>query len=150
MLHACGVDDNGKGYIFTGRSGAGKSTLAQLWADGGEGTVLSDERVIVRQHGGRLLIYGTPWYGDAKIASPKVVPLERIFVVGHGAENQAVPLRPSAAVSELFARSFPTFWDPEGLAFTLTFLEHLSQKIPCYGLDVVPDAEIIDFVRCVN
>ena len=57
--------------------------------------MLSDERVIVRQHDGQLWVYGTPWYGDAKIASPEAVPLERIFVIEHGAENQAVPLKPS-------------------------------------------------------
>lgn len=150
MLHACGVNDHGKGYIFTGRSGAGKSTLAQLWSASEGVSVLSDERVIVRQHDGRLWVYGTPWYGDAKIASPEAVPLERIFVIEHGTKNQAVPLKRSLAVSELFARSFPTFWDAEGLAFTLAFLEQIIQMIPSYALNFVPDTEVIDFVRCVS
>lgn len=150
MFHACGVNDHGKGYIFTGRSGAGKSTLAQLWAAADGVSVLSDERVIVRQHDGRFWVYGTPWYGDAKIASPEAVPLERIFVIDHAPENQATPLKPGAAASELFARSFPTFWDADGLAFTLEFLGQMSQALPCYALDFVPDAKVIDFVRCVK
>ena len=150
MLHACGVNAYGDGYVFTGRSGAGKSTLAQLWADAEGVSVLSDERVIVRMHDGQFWVYGTPWYGDAKIASPEAVPLERIFVIEHGTENRAAPLKPGAAVSEMFARSFPTYWDPEGLAFTLAFLEQMSQAVPCYALDFIPDATVIDFVRCVK
>lgn len=150
MLHACGVNDRGKGYIFTGRSGAGKSTISQLWAASEGVSVLSDERVIVRQHDGRFWVYGTPWYGDAKIASPEAAPLERIFVIEHGTKNQAVPLKRSSAVSELFARSFPTFWDTEGLAFTLAFLEQMTQTIPSCALNFVPDSEVIDFVRCVS
>lgn len=150
MFHACGVNDHGKGYIFTGRSGAGKSTLAQLWAADDGVSVLSDERVIVRQHDGQFWVYGTPWYGDAKIASPEAVPLERIFVIEHAPENQATPLEPRSAVPELFARSFPTFWDADGLAFTLEFLARMSQTIPCYALDFVPDANVLDFARCVK
>jgi hypothetical protein len=150
LLHAVAVSDGGRGIIFAGTSGAGKSTLATLW-EGREGvTLLSDDRVIVRQREGRFWVYGTPWHGDARAASPEAVPLEQIFVIRHAGENRAVPLEPLDAASRLLVRSFPTFWDAKGMAFTLDFLGQLSQAVPCYELGFVADESIVDFVRCVN
>ena len=83
LLHASAVKVGGKGILFSGTSGAGKSTMASLW-DGLENTtVLSDDRVIVREHSGQLWAYGTPWHGSARISSPEAVPLDRIFVLHH-------------------------------------------------------------------
>jgi hypothetical protein len=59
MLHACGIDDSGYGYLFLGNSGHGKSTIARLWSEN-KATVLNDDRIIVREINGELLMYGTP------------------------------------------------------------------------------------------
>lgn len=150
LLHACGISYGGRGTIFAGTSGAGKSTLATLWEGREEVTLLSDDRVIVRQRNGRFWIYGTPWHGDARAASPDAVPLERIFIIRHGSENRAIPLSPLNATSCLLVRSFPAFWDAEGMAFTLEFLGQLSQAVPCYELGFVPDESVVDFVRCLT
>jgi hypothetical protein len=150
LLHAFGVSLDDQGYVFAGVSGAGKSSLATLW-EGQEGmTLLSDDRVIVRQREGRFWVYGTPWHGDARVASPDAVPLERIFLIQHANENTAVPLNPLDATSRLLVCSFPTFWDAEGMAFTLKFLDELSQTVPCYELGFVPDESVVDFVRCMT
>ena len=50
-LHGCGiVSANGEGNLFVGHSGAGKSTTARLWASRHDVEVLSDDRIIVREH----------------------------------------------------------------------------------------------------
>lgn len=150
LLHASGVIDNGRGLLFNGVSGAGKSTMATLW-EGREGvTVLSDDRVIVRERDGRFWAYGTPWHGDARILSPEAAPLERIFVLRHAEANEVTRLESAGAVSQLLARSFPPFWDAEGMAFTLAFLERLTEAVPCYALGFVPDESAVEFVRCVR
>jgi hypothetical protein len=149
LLHACGVGRDGRGIIFVGVSGAGKSTLANLWRGQKDVTLLSDDRVIVRERGGRFWAYGTPWHGDARAASPEGAPLDQIFIIRHAAENSAARLAPADASSRLLARSFPTFWDAPGMAFTLEFLEKLSRTVPCYDLGFVPDASVVDFVRCL-
>jgi hypothetical protein len=150
LLHACGVRDGDQGLLFAGTSGAGKSTLTRLWEEHDGVTVLSDDRVIVREHDGRFWAYGTPWHGDAWAASPDIVPLERIFIIQHASENQAVALEPSTAVSRLLTRSFPTFWDAEGMAFTLDFLGRLVEAVPCYELGFVPEQSVVDFLRSVT
>ena len=150
LLHACGVNDRGRGILFAGTSGAGKSTLATLWEGQAGVTLLSDDRVIVRKREGRFWAYGTPWHGDVPVASPEAVPLERIFIIQHADENRVVPLTPFDAASRLLVRSFPTFWDAEGMAFTLEFLGELSQAVPCYELGFVADESVLDFVRCLT
>ncbi|MBU0494841.1 MAG: hypothetical protein KKA73_27100 [Chloroflexi bacterium] len=149
LLHACGVSLEGQGIIFAGTSGAGKSTTSNLWEGQPGVTLLSDDRVIVRKHDdGRFWVYGTPWHGDARAVSSDIVPLERIYVIYHAAENRAVRIAPADAASRLLVRAFPTFWDAEGMAYTLSVLGELSETVPCYELGFVPDQSIVDFVRC--
>jgi len=147
LLHSCAVSDNGRGLVFVGTSGAGKSTMAELWKNHGGVTILSDDRVIAREMGGRYWAYGTPWHGDVKLSSPERAPVEGIFVLRHGEENRAVPLGAPMALTSLFVRSFPPYWLMEGMAFTLGFLGRMSQAIPCYDLEFVPDEGVIECVR---
>ncbi|HXK44026.1 MAG TPA: hypothetical protein PKV82_14495, partial [Anaerolineae bacterium] len=71
-------------------------------------------------------------------------------VLRQAAQNDARDLLPLHAVSQLFARSFPTFWNREGLDFTLSFLQRLCAAIPCYELGFRPTEEIVAFVRGLN
>lgn len=150
LCHACGVVDHERGILFFGQSGAGKSTLAALWSGQPGVTLLSDDRVIVRKREGRFWIHGTPWYGSVRAASPKTVPLEHVFIIRHASANQVAFLKASEVVSCILVRSFPTFWDAEGMSFSIDFLGQLSQSVPCYELGFVPDRSVIDFVRCIT
>jgi uncharacterized repeat protein (TIGR01451 family) len=144
ILHACAVSTKGRGLAFVGKSGAGKSTTARLWLQRGDATVLCDDRIIVRQMGGVFRAYGTPWHGDIPAVSPASAPLEKILFIRHGAENRLTPLRPAEAVSRLMGCVFTTWWDPAGLAFTLSFLEELARAVPCYDFAFRPEPEALD------
>ena len=151
LLHACGISDEGRGLLFVGSSGAGKSTMADLWKDQEGVTILSDDRVIVREKEGRFWAYGTPWHGDARLCSPESVPLDAMFVIRHGGENSIRRLEEARkVVSSLLVRSFPTFWIAEGMAFTLEFLDRMSQGVPCYDLGFMPDKSIVQLVRSMG
>jgi len=150
LVHACAVSDRGRGLLFAGTSGAGKSTISRLWR-GAEGVhQLSDDRVILREKDGRFWVYGTPWHGDAKVASPEATLLERVYILQHGIRNQATCLKPRDAISRLLVRSFPTYWDPAGMARTLAFLAELTQSVPCYDLAFLPNQGAVDYVRCTR
>jgi hypothetical protein len=146
LFHASGIDDHGKGILFLGNSGHGKSTTARLWFDQGM-TVLNDDRIIVREKEGKFWMYGTPWHGDFKEHSSHGLPIHKLFFLRHGRKNACRAKSGAQAVSMLLARSFPPFWDKEGMAFTIEFCQHLVGKIPCYELTFVPDEGMIDFVR---
>jgi hypothetical protein len=153
-VHACGVvAPTGQGYLFVGQSGAGKTTMARLWqtakAGGGAGgiMILSDDRIILRTQRGTLWMYGTPWHGEAELASAARAPLKSIYVLRHGPSNRLVSLRPSDAAARLFACSFPPFYHSGGLDFTLGFFDQLVEAVPCYELWFTPDERVIGLVR---
>jgi len=147
-VHACGVvDSSGNGHLFVGQSGAGKTTIAKLWQNENGATVLSDDRIILRQWGNRLWMYGTPWHGEAEFASPEKAPLKSVYFLAKGIKNEMIPLKQSDAAALLFARSFPPYYDQQGLEFTLTFLAELVRSIPCYELPFRPDEKILEFIN---
>lgn len=147
-IHACGVvDRDGNGLAFTGHSGAGKTTMARLWAQESGVAILSDDRIILRVSEGQYWMHGTPWHGEAEFAEPRSAPLRRLFFLRHASQNSLVRKSGVEAAAMLFARTFPTFHDREGLDFTLGFYQGLTEQVPCCDLGVVPDRRVIDFVR---
>lgn len=160
-VHACGVEDvDGRGYLFLGQSGDGKTTTARLWEKVGQASacqassqkgggvlVLSDDRIILRCLDGKIWMYGTPWHGEADLASPVRTPLTQVFFLGRGARNEVVPLRQPEAVARLVAGSFIPFYDAAGLDFTLEFLQQVTRAVPCMEFRFVPDGRAVDFVR---
>ena len=147
LVHGCGVAiGEDQGILFSGTSGAGKSTIASIWAKQPGVEVLSDDRVIIRCDGDGLWMYGTPFHGTAGYASPRAIPLKNIFFLEHAKRNVIRPVTPTEAIAQLLVRSFPPFWDREGMDFTLQALERLSQSIECYDLEFVPDTSVISIV----
>jgi hypothetical protein len=145
--HAVGIVDNaGRGHLFLGHSGAGKSTTARLWKSESGAHILSDDRIIVRLRDGRVWMYGTPWHGDAGIASPSCAPLSRIYLLEHSSRTELVGLSPGRAAAELLARSFVPHHSPEGLQFTLRFLDRVAREIPCSIFRFLPDKSAVEAI----
>jgi hypothetical protein len=147
-VHACGVlDGDGAGYLFAGYSGAGKTTSARLWCKENGVQVLSDDRIILRKVGNDVWMHGTPWHGDEPLASPACALVQRGFILHHGSQNRVTQIAATQAVMELFARSFPPFFSRRGLEFTLSVLTEISDAIPVFTLQFVPDERLPTFVR---
>jgi len=145
LVHACGLDDDGRGYLFAGNSGHGKSTTARLWQ--GQATLLNDDRIALRERDGAIWMYGTPWHGDVDQIAAAGVPLHQLFVLAHGAINRAVPLEPSMAAAQLISRSFPPLWDAAGMTNTLAFVEQVVTRVPCAQLEFVPGPAAVAYAR---
>jgi hypothetical protein len=146
-LHGSGiVRGDGIGNLFVGHSGAGKSTTTQLWTAIEDVVVLSDDRIIVRRdetgHWG-MRMFGTPWHGEARYASPASAPLARIFVLEHGLGNQLARLTPAQAVGELFARAFVPFHRHEYVDAALEFLQEVADTIPVYRYSFEPNESAV-------
>ena len=147
-VHACGVvDRDGTGYLFAGHSGAGKTTMAWQWCEEAGVTVLSDDRIVLRKIGNQIWMYGTPWHGDAELASRGCAPLTRGFFLRHASRHEIIPVNGAQAVAKLFARSFPPFFSPRGVDFTLSLLADITQLAPFCELGFVPERAVLDYLR---
>lgn len=144
-LHSCGiVSPDRTGNLFVGHSGAGKSTTTRLWTSCEDVEVLSDDRIIVRREAGQIVMYGTPWHGEAAFASPGSAALSRIFILEHGLGNVLTRLPASQAVAELFARSFVPFHRHEYVDSALQFLQDVVSVVPCYRYTFEPDHRAVE------
>jgi hypothetical protein len=144
-LHSCGiVGPDGVGNLFVGHSEAGKSTTTRLWTAHEGVEVLSDDRIIVREQAGQMLMYGTPWHGEAAFASPASAPLKRIFILEQGLGNRPYRLSPMQAVAELFARSFVPFYEPKYVDAALDFLQALTESVPVYRYVFEPNQAAVE------
>jgi hypothetical protein len=147
-VHACGVvDPTGQGYLFVGQSGAGKTTMARLWQTAQAGTVLSDDRIILRIEEGTLWMYGTPWHGEAAMACAARAPLAGLYLLRHGASNTLVPQQRSQAIARLLASSFPPLYSRDALDFTLGFFDQVARAVPCHELRFVPGEQVMALLR---
>jgi hypothetical protein len=144
LIHAAGIEVNGRGYIFPGKSGAGKSTLTQQLAVRKDIGLLSDDRIVVRKMDGIFKAYGTPWAGEAGIAVNKNVPLSGIFFINHASYNRIKQITPGQALKRLLPVTSIPWYDREIMSEILTFCDDLISNVPVYELYFKPSVEVVD------
>jgi hypothetical protein len=150
-LHAMGlVDEEGRGHLFLGHSGAGKSTSARIWQRESRALILSDDRIILRAREGRIWMHGTPWHGDAGIASPESAPLYRAYLLEHGGTSELAAITKGRAAAEFLARCFVPHYSAEAMDFTLGFLARVSREIPCCVFRFLPDKSAVEAICRAN
>jgi hypothetical protein len=147
ILHSACVSFKGKGSLFAGVSGSGKSTISEIWQKDGEAEVLTDERVIIREHENDLWAYGTPWHGTSKIHKNRGAPIGKIFFIKHGEANRTIPISEVDAANRLMVRCFPTFWNREGMQFAVDFCLRVARERECYELEFVNDSSVVDHLK---
>jgi hypothetical protein len=146
-VHASGlIDPQGNGRLFLGQSGAGKTTISGLWQRLRGVQILSDDRIILRKERGRIWMHGTPWHGEGLMALPARAPLTQICFLRHSSSNALVAQGKAEAVARMFACTFPPFYSPEGIDFTMKFLEAVADSVPCYELGFLPDESAVKFL----
>ena len=145
LVHAAGVELEGRGFIFPGCSGAGKSTLTRLFAAARTGNLLSDERVVLRRTGADWQVYGTPWAGTEGIGSNGRAPLAGIFFLKHAAHNQLKKITADNALERLLPILSIPWYDPEVMARVIASAKQLTAKVPSYEMSFTPDNSAVDF-----
>jgi hypothetical protein len=150
-VHSCGIlDERGSGHLFVGQSEAGKTTMARIWQNEPGIVVLSDDRIVVRRLEGAYWMYGTPWHGDAALASPIRAPLSGLYFLEKGERNGFMRLGSAQALQRLFACSFPPFFSAEGIGSVLAFMGEIVRVVPCFELTFVPNREVTELIRSMH
>ncbi len=145
LVHACGVVRQGTGLLFTGPSGAGKTTLARLMQGGARASVLSDDRIALRDEDGGVRMHGTPWHGDAPLSSPRSATLSAIHVIRHAAAVLAEPLAGATAAAALLGNSFLPAHDPAGAEAALALAERIVERAPVIRLGFPKDERVVRY-----
>lgn len=147
-VHSSGiVDASGEGYLFIGQSGAGKTTMSRLWEKLEGVKILSDDRIILREQDGQVWMYGTPWHGEAELASATEAVLTHVFFLRQSPRNELVRQTPTRSAARLLACGFPPFFSPDGIEYALRFYEEVTRIVPCHELGFVPDDTVVEFIR---
>jgi len=147
LVHAAGAVVGGRTLLCCGRSGAGKSTLTRQFLATGVTDILSDDRIIVRRVGTELLAYGTPWPGEARIASAGSAPLCALLFLSKGRENTIRELSSTEALHRLFPVGSIPWYDRGALPGALAFCEWLIGAVPAFELEFLPEPAAAETVR---
>jgi hypothetical protein len=151
LVHTAGIEISGQTFLFPGRSGAGKSTISNLFLDRDRFNVLSDDRMVIRRMDDVTMAYGTPWPGEAGIATNKGLPLAGIFFITHGQENRITPLNSRSAFERFLPVTSIPWYDRDMVSPILCYLEDLVTTIPAYEILFTPDDSVVDmFQRFLN
>jgi hypothetical protein len=143
MLHGSAVIHEGKALVFTGFSGRGKSTMAGLWRAAGH-TCINDDRLILRFKESQWWVYNTPmpYPDDAKAA-----PLNAIFAISHGQENEMIPQNHFDALQAILPNCIQHGYDTNEIEVRLTIVEKLCQNVPVYCLPFLPTQDIVTHIK---
>lgn len=125
LIHACGIANDGQGYLFAGPSGCGKTTIAKLSPNH---KILSDEFICLRKSNKDYLIYPTPWQGRGQEGNV----LEKIFFLRKGDTLRFEKLIPALAIKEILSNVIYPFYNQEIFKRILSSLTQMVQQIPCY------------------
>ena len=142
LIHASGVNYNGKGYIFSGVSGKGKTTMAKIWDVTGA-KVIHDDRLIIRLDADNYIMHNTPVYDNEE---PRFSALNSLYLIEHGTVNRSVPMAGAPAISLIMANCIQHNWNPFNIERLLGSVSGMCSRIPVYRLEFIPDKNVIDHI----
>ncbi len=144
MIHASGVKDDERGYVFTAVSGTGKSTMAGLWQKTGA-QVINDDRLILIPKGEKVIMTNTPmpYYQDIY----KESPVTAMFLIRQSPENYLKQVPGAAGVAGLMANCIQFLYNKEMVQKHLEAITAIAGKCPVYELGFKPTTEITEIIR---
>ncbi len=148
LLHASGAICEGKGLCFIGPSGAGKSTILRLFSKVvKKEDLLNDDRLALRKSDGRWRVYGTPYHGEFRAASPASADLAALFFIRQAKRNYVRPLSTGEVCRELMVQTLIPLWDKTASERVVELFASLLTGVRAYELGFLPDASVIDLIK---
>jgi hypothetical protein len=146
LVHACGVAWQDSALLFSGPSGVGKTTIGRLWRDAG-GTLLNDDRMLVRWVSGDVYASATPWHGEEREIRADIHPLGAVYFLRHGEENRIDPLGAAESVAELMANTVAPFYLPDAIERIMDTWSAVLESVPAFRFTFTPDARAVEACR---
>lgn len=143
-LHSAAAIIDGKGMIFTGHSGAGKTTMSRLIQ--GHGTILCDDRNIVRKKENKWYVYGTWSHGDLDEVSEQNAIIHGVYFIEKSAHNKIEPINKKDAYKKLLSVIVRPFETKKWWTITLDTVYSFSCEVPIYTIYSNKSAEVVELL----
>ena len=141
LLHAAGLTEGDKAYVFCGPTQSGKTTIASQLANGH--TVLNDETIAIRRMRSGYMAYSTPFPGDLnRVFVNQGARMESLFFIRKGEQFSRHSLLPAEVVQRAFPQIICLERNLEGVEAAFNALIALSREILCYDLSFKPTMEL--------
>jgi radical SAM protein with 4Fe4S-binding SPASM domain len=146
LVHAAGVDWNGRGLVFAGPSEAGKSTIVKMLAP--RARVLCDDRMIVRRNGAGFEAHGTWSHGEVPDVSPGPAPLTGVFFLRQARENRAERIgRTAEAARGILPRIVRPLVTADWWDAVMDLVGELARKVPFYDLYFDRSGRVVEILE---
>lgn len=146
MLHCALIEHEGRGIAFSAPSQTGKSTQAGLWEKHMGATILNGDRAILRNLGGEIRAYGSPYAGSSNLFIKRDVPLRAIIMLEQAKENTIRPIPEEEGLGLFLSQTALPVSIPTLFELGMETLEAILRGVPMYMLSCLPDEGA---VRCV-
>lgn len=148
VAHSSGLVWEGKGLCFLGPSGAGKSTLLDMFKDEiGRESLLNDDRIVIKNYSNKWRMFGTPWYGESRVASPGHADLAALFFIRHAKTNYVRRISAAEAFPQLMVLGQIPVWDGEAMSRVMDTFQDLIRDIPAYEFGFLPEKSAIELIK---
>jgi hypothetical protein len=143
LLHASGVLNKNKGYLFAAPSGGGKSTISKL-ALKKKYTLLNDDRVFLYKDkiSKKLKICGTPWHGEIPQFANNSGNIDKMFFLIKSKYNKIQPMNKGVALTQLYRNSCSFTVIADILKNKNNFYQVLLKEMDFYWLYFKPEQDL--------
>lgn len=147
LLHCALIEHEGRGIAFSAPSQTGKSTQAGLWEKHRGARILNGDRAILRNMGGRIIAFGSPYAGSSNLFIDVETPLRAIVMLEQAKQNTCRRIPEEEGLGLFISQTSLPFWQPELLEMGMETLEAILTGVPMWMLSCLPDEGA---VRCLE
>ncbi len=147
ILHACCVDTNFGGILFSGISGIGKSTQGDLWCTQERARLINGDRPILYQSDEGWYACGSPYAGSSQCYVNEQTKIRAIVMLAQSRTCSIRRLERSEAFRKMYPQLTVSSWNAESIHRACSLLEQLIEKIPVYEMACTPDKEAVDLLK---
>lgn len=134
VLHCAYVRHKGKALLFSAPSETGKTTQAKLWEVHRGSVTVNGDRALLQCVNGVWTAGGWPVCGTSGVCRNEDTPIGAIVVLSQAPTDQARPLSPAQAFSQLFSQITVNRWNRPAALRAMELLEQLVAAVPVFHL----------------
>lgn len=147
ILHACCVDTEFGGILFSGRSGIGKSTQGELWCKYEKSILVNGDRPVLCKTNGIWNAFGSPYAGSSKCYVNRSVPVRAVVMLQQAESCSIRRLSKAEAFRKIYAQVTVSAWDQECVERACMITEQFVSEIAVYELSCTPDENAVKILK---